>query len=192
MIAATDLRIGNLFNGIGMVQTVKEIIDYSPNGYLFTLLKELRGQEPPADDPTPGYEHLILCVENGNQYKPVEISGIPLDRAILVLMGAKNGRWWPNQYHWTDEPSDLKVLFSMDEGKTDPDWTVSIPSYCDDYYHGEINRKVKYVHEMQNLYYMLTGKEMEMKKEWVIYSTSKPTQTQFYGTIPSSDTSESV
>ena len=67
MIKASELRIGNKFECMGMIQTVFEILDNTDRG----KIKQA------------GYEHLILCEENGNQYKPIEIQGIQLTEAWL-------------------------------------------------------------------------------------------------------------
>lgn len=35
---------------------------------------------------------------------------------------------------------------------------------CDEYYIGE---PIRYIHELQNLFYALNGKELEIKREWL-------------------------
>ncbi len=91
MIPATDLRIGNKFKSIfGNTETVLSIIDNTNNG----KIKVLTPEEYKAGNPGYAseahrlqYSHLILCEENGNQYKPLEISGVQLTNEWLIKGG---------------------------------------------------------------------------------------------------------
>lgn len=68
MIKANELRQGNLFLGMGMIQTVLEIIDNTDRGRINQY----------------GYEVLIVPKENKNQYKPIEIEGINITEEWLM------------------------------------------------------------------------------------------------------------
>lgn len=69
MIQGNDLKQGNKFNSpFGNVETVLEIIDNTGRGKINQY----------------GYEVLIVPCENGNQYKPIEIEGIPITEEWLL------------------------------------------------------------------------------------------------------------
>ena len=56
--------------------------------------------------------------------------------------------------------SDLEVSIEIKDG------VISlIPSVNADEY--EIGKHIKYVHELQNLYHAFTGKELEIRREWL-------------------------
>jgi hypothetical protein len=131
MIKASDLRIGNKFECMGMIQTVFEILDNTDKGRIIQK----------------GYEHLILCKENGNQYKPIEISGIPLTEEWLLKFGfhySEKGFYWKNWgtngFQTLDYDTGYK-RFRFELGQ---------------YYY----KVLDYVHQLQNLYYALTGEEL--------------------------------
>lgn len=140
MIKTEELRIGNKFNGMGMIQTVFEIIDNSDKGkieYVSEFQKE-------------GYKYLITCVENGNQYKPIEINPIPLTEKILIKSGFKRlGKDGNFYYGELNEFMEREIyLFLANDG---------IICYKD-YKH-----PIKSVHQLQNLYRALTNKELIIK-----------------------------
>jgi ribosomal protein S28E/S33 len=127
---ATELRIGNLFNGMGMIQTVFEILDNTDHGRIIQK----------------GYENLILCKENGNQYKPIEISGISLTEEWLIDFGFKKFKhikYYPWKTHMQGKLSRVKIRV-LDDGR------------CCAARIGHI----QYVHQLQNLYFVFTGEEL--------------------------------
>jgi len=151
---ATELRIGNKFHMLGskMVNTVFAISDNTDRGKFN------------CDTPTHKemYSHLITVEENGNQYKPWEMDGIPLTEEWLAKFGFEKNmgfksmrksihtgpvRWESNTYivvggidSWIDVIRDSDGLVFQ---------TPSLP--C------------QYVHQLQNLYFALTGNELELK-----------------------------
>jgi hypothetical protein len=138
MIKATDLRIGNKFNGAGMVQTVKEILDYGPEGSL-QLMNE-------TSIPVKfGYEHLILVQENKNQYKPIEIEGIPLTADVLKCSGFIPSALGPDILEHSKWD---RFRLDVNNGRVFIWETV---------YTGRV---INYYHTLQNLFYFMTGEEL--------------------------------
>ena len=134
----TELRIGNLFWGAGMVQTVKEMHKYGDQ---------------------PGYEYLIMCEENGNQYKPIEMQGIPLTEEWLKKFGFN--RQGDRNVWILDKVSVTLMDYPDLHGKLTGDKFYLGFRDCG----GVIYRTtipVPYVHILQNAF-ALTGKELEIK-----------------------------
>jgi hypothetical protein len=134
---STDLRIGNKFECMGMVQTVFEICDNTDRG----RIKQA------------GYEHIIRCEENGNQYKPIEISGIPLTEEWLLKfrlqkLTAENGLHYSNidifRIYWPKKDRCASIHIK-------PDVTEWYPCVIEN---------IEFVHTFQNVIYALTGTEL--------------------------------
>lgn len=139
MIKTDELRIGNKFKGMGMVQTVFEIIDNSDRGKL----------EYVSDFQKEGYKYLITCVENGNQYKPIEINPIPLTVKILIKSGFKRLGDGTFYYGELNEFNKRDIYL----------FRVAKHGICyNDYQH-----PIKSVHQLQNLYRALNNKELIIK-----------------------------
>jgi hypothetical protein len=130
---ATELRKGNKFVCMGMVQTVFEIIDNTDRGRIV--------QE--------GYENLITCEENKNQYKPIEIQGIFLTEEWLLKFG------WEWDIFYQGYFGHNYIMFPNNE----TGWKIS---YCKRK-HDYIVENIQYIHQLQNLYYFLTGYELTIK-----------------------------
>ena len=126
---ASELRIGNLFDGMGMIQIVFEILDNTDRGRIIQK----------------GYEHLILCKENGNQYKPIEINTIPLTEEWLLKFGFEKL-----------EHIQLGVLYLKSQLRIKPSFMFA-------QWRGASVGKIDYVHQLQNLYFALCGEELEIK-----------------------------
>jgi hypothetical protein len=124
----TELRIGNLFLGIGMIQTVFEIHDNTDRGKIIQS----------------GYEHLILCKENGNQYKPIEIEAIPLTEEWLLKLGFNKL-----------EDGNLRNGMLLVTKNSKDELTVTIRLI--------MIKSIKHVHQLQNLYFALIGEELVIK-----------------------------
>jgi hypothetical protein len=123
-LTAKDLRIGNKFIGVGMIQTVFEIKDNSDRGRIIQK----------------GYEHLITCKENGNQYKPIEMQPIPLTEE------------WLRRVDWKGYKAlHINSEFSIDES--------GHLYYRSDY----TGINLLYVHSLQNAYHVIKGEELEFK-----------------------------
>ena len=135
-ITAQELRIGNKFSGMGMVQTVFAILDNTN-----------RGEFNQA-----GYEHLILCKENGNQYKPVECDPIPLTPDVLLACGFED-------LH-TEYCDSFRLKPLLIEMLPDSDIMIRIELGIENYAY-VLNKDRHYpLHQLQNLFYSLTGAEL--------------------------------
>jgi hypothetical protein len=144
---AKELRIGNKFECMGMIQTVFELCDNTDRGRITQA----------------GYEYIIRCEENANQYKPIEMQPIPLTEEWLLKFG------FTKSY----------------EGYGSPRFCKGINAECLDvlsvrhYYMGgfiwgfdtaqerfiEIGqpKAIVSVHELQNFWHVLTGEELTIK-----------------------------
>ncbi len=127
---ATELRIGNKFECMGMIQTVFEIIDNTDRGRIIQN----------------GYEHLIACIENKNQYKPVEINPIPLTEEWLIKFGFTGDSIMGLAVKYSLNRIDIWYNKKLDEALLDN------VKYKRIY--------IKYVHQLQNLYFVLTNEEL--------------------------------
>jgi hypothetical protein len=136
---ANELRIGNKFECMGMVQTVFELCDNTDRGRIKKA----------------GYEYIIRCEENGNQYKPIEIKPILLTKDWLLKLGAKKNQL-PNGYWISVTNLKAELHFEIFDN-TDEIVTTLISQSCE-----LILDRIKYVHEYQNLYYTLTKCELSL------------------------------
>ena len=122
---ANELRIGNKFECMGMVQTVFELCDNTDRG----RIKQA------------GYEYIITCEENGNQYKPIEIKPIKLTENWLIKFGLEEGH--VGYYHIGEFIISVEGQVYFGETET---WIAEI----------------HFAHQLQNLYYALTGEELSL------------------------------
>lgn len=90
-----------------------------------------------------GYEHLILVKENGNQYKPIEVHPIPLTEEWLLKFGFNYQKADVSSFY----PFYVKSGFRINEEGYH--WYVQ--THC---------VHIQYVHQLQNLYFALTGEEL--------------------------------
>lgn len=146
MIKAQDLRIGNLinfnwwFNGVGKV----DLID--------------------------GCHGYVTMERHGDEFHLDEISPIPLTEDWLVKLGFKGyshftvmnskyielGRGREISIGCVGTPNEMVYLIELDvDGRTIND-IITLRNFD---YDGRT-----YVHQLQNLYYALTGKELEVKQ----------------------------
>ena len=133
---ANELRIGNKFQSPFGVETVFEIFDNTDRGRLIQK----------------GYEHIITCKENGNQYKPIEIEPIPLTPEILEKCG----------FGKIEIELELGAIFGIIKKGLHPlmlKYNFLQASCFYGFYYGT---KVEYLHQLQNLYFALTGEELEI------------------------------
>ena len=141
MIHVLELKIGNKFlSAFGQVETVLSIVDHTDRGRLKVLSEEEYDSGKigyASENHRDMYSHLILCQENGNQYKPCEITGVPINEKCLNKL------------------EDEIIIWCQPE--------IAFVSICKKDY--EIPTKnIKYLHQLQNLYFSLTGKELIFKK----------------------------
>lgn len=145
MIKATELRIGNKFNGAGMIQTVKEILDYGPTG-------SIQASNKTKTESSEGYEHLILVFESRNQYKPIEIEGIQINSTMLEKLGFEKH---PGDITKWRGPNDIYLIRSEEKR------AYFLSGFCTSQL-----VYISFVHQLQNLYYALTGKELIQCLTW--------------------------
>jgi hypothetical protein len=129
-LTANELRIGNKFECMGMIQTVFELCDNTDRG----RIKQV------------GYEYIIRCEENGNQYKPIEINSIPLTEEWLLKFGFEI----VNNEYFESKTKQYRLgnrLIVLRDGV-----------FCD---YGT-GRKLEYVHILQNLWFILEEKELQL------------------------------
>lgn len=133
MIKANELRIGNVFRGVGGVQTVLSLEENTDRGRCNYSSDEHRSM----------YSHLILCHQNCNQYKPFEIDPIPLTEEILLKCGFEKAKVNTiiNAY------ISFSFYLTIYDDKLFYEWKGG-------------NIEVKHLHQLQNLYFALTGQEL--------------------------------
>lgn len=136
MINAKELRIGNKFKGMEMIQTVFEIIDNTDRGQIIQR----------------GYENLITCEENGNQYKPIEIRPVPLTKEWLLKFGYRQGSM-KNCYFKEWGRNGVEIIVHDYHYKGGFEVQLSESKY----------KSVESVHQLQNLYFALTGEELTIQ-----------------------------
>jgi hypothetical protein len=140
MIPAKDLRIGNKFMMAGgkMVQTVFDIKDNTDRGRMYTESESYRAK----------YSHLITCIENGNQYHPFEIDGVPITEEWLLKLGFNSIDSDPDILYYTKNNVALNAF-----GDHSKIWLRYVSNTIE----------IKSVHQLQNLYFALTGEELTIK-----------------------------
>ena len=139
MIDAKSLRIGNWIkrNSSGNYQQVKEVL---------TTCVFLQN-EPPLNI----NKHMTIPVKN--------ISPIPLDPDILEKAGFVKYDDSDNDYTvYGNSHDDSDFFLQLDWRRKTDGYTPLIK--CGEYEIIGVN--IKYVHQLQNLFYSLTGKELEI------------------------------
>jgi hypothetical protein len=109
MIKANDLRIGNKIRMAGSTYMVNTVFDISDN----TRRNQI---EFKSEEHKRMYSHLITVEENGNQYKPFEIEGIPLTEKILKNASFSGLNFWHKKgFFWRINIRGPKFYMVMDE-----------------------------------------------------------------------------
>lgn len=163
MLNASALRVGNKFKScFGQVQTVLSIIDNTRNGEI-KVCADCPDNVPhfKSEQHRLMYSHLILCEENGNQYKPCEIEGEPLTEEWLLKFGF--------EYCYFPAPDSDGVYREKENvnkeyfkhHKLSEEISYYLPYNHFNYHIGSIN--IKYVHQLQNLFFSITGEELILK-----------------------------
>jgi hypothetical protein len=148
MVKATEFKIGNKFlSCFERVETVLSIVDNTDKGRI-KVCANCPDSTPhfKSDNHRDMYSHLILCWENGNQYKPCEVNGVPLSTQWMEDFGFEKTTRDGEEF-WIKDDSFL--VFEEEPGKFFAFMAV-----------GEI--KIEFVHTLQNMY-SLTGKELTLK-----------------------------
>lgn len=135
MIEAKELRVGNKILSIfDKVETVRMILGHEGS------------EEYPKQ-----YKHLIGVEENGNQYNLAEIKPIPLTEEWLLKFGFVQGEY--------------KLWLSIPQIKSEIHFDKFRGSLVCQIYSSTgslIPKDIKYIHQLQNLYFALTGEELEI------------------------------
>ena len=152
MIQANELRLGNKFKScFGSVQTVTSVEDNTPSDGFDCENRRL------------AYSHLIMCKENGNQYKPFEIEGEPLTEEWHNKFKVKINGHHSFLYELPrNNTIKLAVVFNGDyiflrQGDKPSEYELVT------LWNTDVTRRDMFVHEWQNLYFALTGEELTVK-----------------------------
>jgi hypothetical protein len=158
MLNASSLRVGNKFKScFGNVQTVLSIIDNTNKGEI-KVCADCPDSVPhfKNEEHRLMYSHLILCEENGNQYKPCEIEGEPLTEEWLIKFGFYRGAldmhklYYHKKINVRGYEEDFCISFYRD----------GYFMYCNGNEQNSSYKTKYFVHELQNLYFSLTGEEL--------------------------------
>lgn len=153
MIKATELRIGNKFmSPFGKIETVLSVIDNTDRGKIKVLSKEELESGKigyVSQEHMEQYSHLILCEENENQYKPIEISGIPLTQERVVGFGFKDG----------GQSSLIYSVFKISKSAVGG-YDVHVGNGFTTITKQDTRIHLRYVHEFQNLYFDISKTQL--------------------------------
>lgn len=132
-----ELRIGNLFKG-NFGDDVYEV------GYM-----------------TPGTEMCVWIKGKNSFVKEADLEGIPLTEEWLVKFGFEK----PECLEEIDRDFTKQVGFRYVDDLGNKEYAYVISSEVDDYScYYYVTKEIKFVHQLQNLYYALTGgEELEVK-----------------------------
>lgn len=142
MIPATELRIGNKFiSNLNNVETVACIICNTG----FDARKIVNPEE----------SHIILSKENRTQFHflPFQINGVPLTEQLLLNAGFNQSKVIEKSYrgkYCGFIKENIIGNFFYEEN-------------CFEYNLGKKQTQYKFLHELQNLYFALTGIELQIK-----------------------------
>lgn len=162
MIKGKELRRGNKFVSLfGNTETVLSILDNTNNGKIKVIEKpgltdsDVHYKSQHHKDM---YSELILCEENGNQYKPVEVHGLKITEDILLKN--KFAITFKNDFTIDYVRDNLKIRYKTDNNK------FMIAIWNDE---SEENKNdcalifLDHFHDVQNIYYMIHKKDFEVK-----------------------------
>lgn len=157
MIRASELRIGNKIR-MGQSQMVNTVFDISDNTRRGKFNYE-------SDNHRLMYSHLMTVEENGNQYKPFEIDGVPLTEDWLLKFGFE--RVMKSEFKTHQMPYWAKdgVLLFYNESPPFNTYLACYGEWISDFKGGGEyictgKRWIEYVHQLQNLYNALTENEL--------------------------------
>ena len=109
-----------------------------------------------------GKDYIYLNFE-GNQGDSLDIESediypIPLTKDFIIKVSDES------MFKNTVDIGGYSGIEMRAEHNRDGNFELIPTINCDEYC---IGRHICYVHELQNLYYALTGKELEIKREWL-------------------------
>jgi hypothetical protein len=137
MIQKTDLRIGN---------HLQYFIGYGGSDWENTKID---------------WQDLKWCEENNENFNEVH-KAIPITEGILWAnkFECGEGGWWMNAAN-NLRPHYLKLIYTVDDG-----WYpiyIEQPEMSSESEQMVSLRKIEYIHELENLFFVLTGKELNLK-----------------------------
>lgn len=163
MIKANELRVGNKYvSCFGNIETVLSIVDNTDKGRIkvCTDCHEKQQIHYKSEQHREMYSHLILCWENGNAYKPCEISGVPLTAEWLEKLGFSD-KEYKDGYIGIDVNNTDFTLTKPNPGSN----SITEKNYTFHCTYGGWPRYIafEYVHELQNFFFAIHGKELIVK-----------------------------
>ena len=106
---------------------------------------------------------------------PMQVEGIGIDWIYLDFEGNEGDVFENTDKEIYPIPFSVELLSELSKNIICDGYFISIeikdgvisliPSVNADEY--EIGKHIKYVHELQNLYHAFTGKELEIRREWL-------------------------
>jgi hypothetical protein len=102
-------------------------------------------------------DDFIVCNLTTNEWPISDYAPIPLTEEWLLKFGFEQRKI---KYQRGRHIDYLKYIQSK---RTKPDRIIIVFSYDKYYYQGDCFPTVNYVHQLQNLYFALTGNELEIK-----------------------------
>ena len=135
-----------------MVQTVFEIIDNTDRNRIQFESAEHKEM----------YRVIVTCEENRNQYKPWEMEPIPLDESWLLRFGFTKCE---SGFDNIDLPYWVKngVCLFYNESPPENTYLIGQGFSYENLYYAARNRWIDSVHELMNIYFAITGEELELK-----------------------------
>ena len=158
-----ELRIGNIIETNPNQNDVLKELQSFIEGDKINNYEKVMGIIPFYEPGATRYKLLTTDI-NPNSYtfsKEIivnnkSIGGIPLTEEWLLKFGFERFR---GMYKPFELPGNYNPSFQITDEKTNGNEIVYLTD-CDD---GRIGNPILYVHQLQNLYFALTGKELEIK-----------------------------
>ena len=147
---ATELRVNNLVHfGLSNIVRVKSI---NPHTCICKAKYSISGKDVLVD-------MISFSGDTASGNVPIEsFWGIPLTEEILLKCGFKK----TEEYYAADEENvDVYTIGCFDIAFIDNEYKLWIAINEDSYYNFAWT-KIKYLHQLQNLYWCLTGQELEV------------------------------
>lgn len=131
----SEIRVGIKFNNLGNIEpfTVLDISDGTKRGEVHFDMADQRER----------YSHIISCVESTKKFWPLEMTGIPISPEWLIRAGFTDHT---ADDTWSNPANNHHVVLKNGV------WIYRVP--------GLSLRELEFVHELQNLFFALTGTEL--------------------------------
>lgn len=114
---------------------------------------------------------MILCQRDENQFlvncEPKVFQPIELTENVLLKIGFKNEKRMSSVLYYLDyeinEDEYIRVRYIMYNSKASPLLKITSPSPIIFENYELTKRGIKYLHQLQNAYFILTGEELEVE-----------------------------